>query len=189
MTLPSLFSTLRGEVKATVPFSPKNAGWEKRAQVQPSTGKPDQKEPYQMQYGENMKGMGLPEEVPPGFREQSLGYMHQVQKVSEKLMVCFAQGLGLVDDLFTKFHDVSKPNIQTVLRALHCFALDPTSPVPDGHCRAGTHVDWDLLTLLFQKLGQSGLEIRPGRGVLTAFGARDTWTKIEPVAGEIVCNM
>lgn len=183
------FFALPDEVKATVPFSHKNTGWEKKSQVRPSTGKPDQKESYQMQYGDNMKGMWLPEEVLPGFREQSLGFMHQVQTVSEKLMVCFARGLGLADDFFTKFHDVSKPNIQTALRALHYFALDPTIPVPDRHCRAGAHADWGLLTLLFQKPGQSGLEICPGRDVFTAFGAGDIWTKIEPVAGEVVCNM
>lgn len=183
------FFALPDEVKATVPFSPRNTGWEKRAQVRPSTGRPDQKESYQMQYGANMEGAWLPDAVLPGFREQSLAFMHRVQTVSEKLMACFARGLGLADDFFTRCHDVSKPNIQTVLRALHYFALDPTAPVPDGHCRAGAHADWDLLTLLFQKPGQSGLEICPGRDVFTAFGAGDAWTKIEPVAGEIVCNM
>ena len=38
------------------------------------------------------------------------------------------------------------------------------------------------MTLLFQKAGQSGLEICPGREVSTSFGYGDTWTKVEPNA-------
>lgn len=45
------------EVKARVPFSPQhNAGWEKNAQIRPSTGAVDRKESYQMQFGEGMNG-------------------------------------------------------------------------------------------------------------------------------------
>lgn len=45
------------EVKEKVPFSPKhNAGWEKNKQVRPSTGAPDRKESYQMQFGSGMDG-------------------------------------------------------------------------------------------------------------------------------------
>lgn len=183
------FFSLPDDVKATVPFSHKNTGWEKKAQIRPSTGVADQKESYQMQFGELMDGMWLPEDAIPGFKDQSLGFMAKVQKVSEKLMVCFARGLGFPDDYFIKVHDISRPNIQTVLRALHYFAVDPTVPTPEGYCRAGAHADWDFLTLLFQRPGQSGLEICPGREAFTAFGLGDTWTKVEPAAGEIVCNM
>ncbi|KAK6855772.1 leucoanthocyanidin dioxygenase [Apiospora arundinis] len=176
------FFALPDEVKATVPFSRRNVGWEKAAQVRPSTGVPDQKESYQMQYGANMEGMWLPEATLAGFREQSLQFMHKVQRVSERLMVCFARGLGFPDRYFVEYHDVTKPNIQTVLRLLHYFALDPTQVVPVDYYRAGAHADWDLLTLLFQRPGQSGLEICPGREVFTAFGLGDVWTKI-------VCNI
>ncbi|KAI0122975.1 hypothetical protein BJ170DRAFT_119721 [Xylariales sp. AK1849] len=183
------FFSLPDEVKATVPFSHRNSGWEKGAQIRPSTGKADQKESYQMQFGELMDGMWLPEETLPGFREQSLAFMRRVQSVSQKLMVCLARGLGFSDDYFVKAHDISKPNIQTVLRALHYFAVDPTTHTPEGYHRAGAHADWDFLTLLFQRPGQSGLEICPGREVFTAFGLGDTWAKVEPAAGEIVCNI
>ncbi len=104
-------------------------------------------------------------------------------------MVCFARGLGFDDDYFVKFHDLSRPNFQTVLRALHYFALDPAVPTPEGYYRAGAHADWSFLTLLFQRAGQSGLEICPGREAFTEFGLGDEWTKVEPADGEIVCNM
>lgn len=183
------FFSLPDSVKANVPFSHSNTGWEKMAQVRPSTGAADQKESYQMQYGAAMEGMWLSEDALPGFREQSLSFMHRAQEVSEKLMVCFARGLGFEDDYFVKAHDVSRPSAQTVLRLLHYFELDPSRPTPEGYYRAGAHADWDFVTLLFQRPGQSGLEICPGREVFTEFGIGDRWTKVEPAAGEIVCNM
>jgi len=50
--------------------------------------------------------------------------------------------------------------------------------VPEGYYRAGAHADWDFVTLLFQRKGQSGLEICPGREVVTTFGIGDEWTKV-----------
>ncbi|KKY24983.1 putative leucoanthocyanidin dioxygenase [Phaeomoniella chlamydospora] len=183
------FFSLPEDVKSTVPFSHKNVGWEKAKQIRPSTGKADQKESYQMQYGQNMEGMWLDEESIPGFKNKCLEFMHKVHAVSAKLMTCFARGLGFPDDYFIKAHDITKPNCQTVLRLLHYFAVDRSVPAPEGYYRAGAHADWDFLTLLFQKSGQSGLEICPGREVFTAFGAGDTWTKVEPSEDEIVCNI
>ena len=109
--------------------------------------------------------------------------MKQAQSVSEKLMICFARGLGFDDDYFVKAHDVTRPESQTVCRLLHYFET-PELPNPTGEVyhRAGAHADWDLLTLLFQKAGQSGLEICPGREVSTSFGYGDAWTKVEPDA-------
>ncbi|KAI0201074.1 oxoglutarate/iron-dependent oxygenase [Astrocystis sublimbata] len=183
------FFALSDEVKATVPFAARNVGWEKQAQVRPSTGQPDQKESYQMQYGPSMDGAWLSEDAIPGFRGASQAFMRQAQGVSEKLMTCLARGLGFDDDHFVRAHDVADPDIQTVLRLLHYLPLDPETPVPETYYRAGAHTDFGLLTLLFQRPGESGLEICPGREVFTEFGRGDTWTKVEPVEGEIICNI
>jgi len=183
------FFTLPDETKSLVPFTTKNAGWEKKAQFRPSTGQPDQKESYQMQFGSNMDGLWLSDSTLPGFQPEALAFMKNCQAVSEKLMLCFARGLGFADDFFIRAHDVSRPESQTVLRLLHYFALDPSQPVPPDFHRAGAHVDWDFITLLFQRPGQSGLEICPGRDASTAFAIGDTWTRIEPEEGEIVCNI
>jgi isopenicillin N synthase-like dioxygenase len=182
------FFSLPDGVKATVPWSSKNVGWEKNAQVRPSTGMPDTKESYQLQFGENMNDVWIDESHLPGFKAASMEFMTRVQGISEKLMRCFARGLGFPEDFFIKAHDVSRPNSQTVCRLLHYFALPEESDGKVYH-RAGAHADWDFLTLLFQKAGQSGLEICPGREVVTEFGIGDVWTKIEPKTGEIVCNI
>lgn len=188
----SRFFSLPDEVKARVAFSPsRNAGWEKNAQIRPSTGAADRKESYQMQFGANMDGKWLPDTTLPNFQHSALGFMHQVQAISEKLMKCFAYGLGFQADHFIRAHDVRRPESQSVCRLLHYFEV-PDDKERGGEVwhRAGAHTDWDLLTLLFQKEGQSGLEICPGREVSTSFGYGDTWTKVEPSAtGAIICNI
>jgi isopenicillin N synthase-like dioxygenase len=186
------FFALDDSIKAKVPFSPtNNAGWEKNAQIRPSTGAVDRKESYQMQFGAGMNGRWLDDDnVLPNFKTEALSFMHQVQTVSEKLMVCFARGLGFPDNYFINAHDVARSDSQTVARLLHYFESPQASNGQVFH-RAGAHTDWDFLTLLFQKAGQSGLEICPGREVSTSFGYGDTWTKVEPDAASnaIVCNI
>ncbi|RAK96799.1 leucoanthocyanidin dioxygenase [Aspergillus ibericus CBS 121593] len=182
------FFSLSDDIKATVPWNANNVGWEKKAQIRPSTGQPDTKESYQLQFGENMIGLWMDDKHLPGFKATSLSFMHRVQEVSERLMRCFARGLGFDDDFFIKCHDVSRPNEQTTMRLLHYYAL-PSQPDGKTYHRAGAHADWDFLTLLFQKEGQSGLEICPGREVVTEFGIGDEWTRVEAHTGDIVCNI
>ncbi|GLA15508.1 hypothetical protein AnigIFM62618_002049 [Aspergillus niger] len=182
------FFSLPDDIKATVPWNANNVGWEKKAQVRPSTGQPDTKESYQLQFGENMTDLWMSDAHLPGFKDTSLTFMHRVQEVSERLMICFARGLGFSDEFFIKCHDVSRPNEQTTMRLLHYYAL-PDQPDGKTYHRAGAHADWDFLTLLFQKEGQSGLEICPGREVVTEFGIGDEWTRVEAHTGDIVCNI
>lgn len=153
------FFSLPDDVKEKVPFSSAhNAGWEKNSQVRPSTGAADKKESYQMQFGANMEGKWLDDADIPGFKESSLTFMGHAQEVSEKLMLCFARGLGFPDDYFIKAHAIKRPESQTVARLLHYFETPKQTNGEVWH-RAGAHTDWDLITLLFQKAGQSGLEV------------------------------
>ena len=193
------FFALPDDSKGTVPWSAKNVGWEKNAQIRPSTGTADMKESYQLQFGmyfgvifgnewmliimdcvgENMKDSWISEDELPSFKDTALDFMQRTQAVSERLMLCFARGLGFADDYFVKAHDVSQPDSQTTLRLLHYFAIDKSVRVPEGYFRAGAHADWDFLTLLFQRPGQSGLEICPGREVVSDFGIGDEWTRVD----------
>lgn len=59
---------------------------------------------------------------------------------------------------------------------------------PD-YFRAGAHADFDVLTLLFQREGQDGLELCPGRKLSTEFGYGDEWTPIKVERGAIVINV
>ena len=55
--------------------------------------------------------------------------------------------------------------------------------------KQGAQPDFDVLTLLFQRPGETGLEVCPGREASTSFGWGDTWYPVEPEQGAIVCNV
>jgi isopenicillin N synthase-like dioxygenase len=81
---------------------------------------------------------------------------------------------------------------QCTLRYLHYppMDVDTLSKLTGGseamHWRAGPHTDWDCITLLFQRLGQSGLEC--------SANPRDTskpqgWAAVPPTDGGIAINI
>ena len=187
------FFSLPDTIKATVPFSSQhNSGWESKSQIRPSTGAADNKESYQMQFSSHhMSGKWLSDSILPNFQPNAMSFMHQCQTVSAKLMICFARGLGFPDTYFLDSHDSTRPDCQTVCRLLHYFETPRSSTNGETRHRAGAHTDWDLLTLLFQKAGQSGLEICPGREASTDFAIGDVWTKVEPSVSSnaIICNI
>jgi isopenicillin N synthase-like dioxygenase len=111
-----------------------------------------------MQFRQNMSGRWIDDKDLPGFKDACLQFMRHAQQVSEQLMVCFASGLGFPDDYFVKVHDVSHPRSQTVAPLLHYFETPEETGGEKWH-RAGAHTDWSLFTLLFQKAGESGLEV------------------------------
>jgi isopenicillin N synthase-like dioxygenase len=99
-----------------------------------------------MQFGENMQDLWISDSEVPGFKNQSLSFMHEVQGVSEKLMRCFARGLGFDDDYFINWHDVKQPNSQSTLRLIHYFETPETNDGVEYH-RAGAHADWVCVTV------------------------------------------
>jgi isopenicillin N synthase-like dioxygenase len=135
----------------------------------------------------------------------------QVHRLSEKLLQCFSEALGLGGTLVQE-HDVARDGVLAALRLLHypdvarqefpasywragaarlwgaCMVVQPcillagrldwhrhrqacTTPPTTLALPAGAHTDFDTLTLLFQRVGQGGLEVCPGREVSTEFAA------------------
>lgn len=178
------FFALPDAVKARCPHSKAdNVGWESRAQVRPSIGTPDQKESYQITRP-RMAGLWPDEADLPGFRADMLQFEAQCWQVAMRVLSCFAERLGFDRDFFTDAHDPARPAYQSTLRLLHYFAIPAEARGSLDHWRAGAHTDFDCLTLLFQRTGQGGLQVCPGRD-------RDTqsWTPIEPADDVITCNI
>ncbi|MDE1186779.1 MAG: 2-oxoglutarate and iron-dependent oxygenase domain-containing protein [Pantoea sp.] len=173
------FFALPESEKARHPLS-RNAGWEYRAQIRPSTGKPDQKESYQITLP-RMAGLWPDDDTLPGFRDEIMKFERQCWAVGMKLLSCFALKLGFPEDFFSHAHEPSHATYQSTLRMLHYFAI--TGEV-DGPWRAGAHTDFDCLTLLFQRDGQGGLQVCPGKEM-----EEQVWTPIAPLDGLITCNI
>ncbi|KAI8578606.1 hypothetical protein K450DRAFT_281655 [Umbelopsis ramanniana AG] len=182
------FFALPDEIKAKTPMDKtRNAGWEKLAQIRPSTGVADLKESVQLGW-QNVDDLWPTQEDAPGFKTQSLHFMEQCQDVSMKILSCLAIGLGFEEDFFLSKHDVTQPDCQQTLRCLHYHDITGKT-FPPEYWRAGAHTDFDTLTLLFQKPGENGLEVCPGREASTDFAVGDAWSPINPGEGEIVCNI
>ncbi|RSH93110.1 hypothetical protein EHS25_007463 [Saitozyma podzolica] len=110
--------------------------------------------------------------------------------LSVKVMECFAEGLGLPLDTFTT-GTVSPPGFadsQSTFRLLHYHSTENKIFGPN-FWRAGAHADFDVLTMLFQRDGEGGLEVCPGRKVVGDFGMGTEWFPVEARMDQIVCNI
>ncbi len=179
----SLFA-LPDRVKAQYPLKKAlNAGWEKRSQVRPSIGVPDQKESYQITRP-HMDGLWPTEAELPGFQAAMLDFESRCWTVAMRVLSCFAFKLGLDSGFFTRAHDPSRASYQSTLRLLHYFALTPEQRRQAGPWRGGAHTDFDCLTLLFQRAGQGGLQVCPGAEM-----QGEAWTAVPPLENRITCNI
>lgn len=176
------FFALPETVKAQYPLT-HNAGWESRAQVRPSTRTPDQKESYQITRP-LMDGLWPSEQVLPQFQHTMLAFESRCWQLGMKLLSCFALKLGFPEHFFQQAHNPNHADYQSTLRMLHYYATDPQQVTPSGQWRAGAHTDFDCLTLLFQRPGQGGLQVCPGKD-----RESQQWTSIEPSEEVITCNI
>lgn len=114
--------------------------------------------------------------------------MQQCHQVSSQILTCLALGLGFEADFFTRNNDITQEDCLNTLRCLHYHDITGQS-FPPEYWRAGAHTDFDVLTLLFQRPGEDGLEVCPGRETSSEFGHGDVWASVHPQEGEIVCNL
>jgi isopenicillin N synthase-like dioxygenase len=164
----------------------KNVGFESYSQIRPSTGLPDNKESLQLGFA-GMDGIFPSQQDCPCFEATAKEFQSQCLQLAKKLLSCFATGLGLPTDFFEAPHDVTQEDSQCTLRCLYYPAIGLDTP--RGAWRAGSHTDFDTLTLLFQRIGQGGLEVCAGREAVTDYGGGDTWTPVEPTENAITINI
>ncbi|MBN9412188.1 MAG: isopenicillin N synthase family oxygenase [Burkholderiales bacterium] len=176
------FFALPDEVKGQYPLA-RNAGWESRKQVRPSTGTADQKESYQITRP-RMAGLYPTEEELPGFKATMLAFEEASWAVGMRVLSCFADKLGFDREFFTRAHDPSSETYQSTLRMLHYYAIPPEAQDKLDLWRAGAHTDFDCLTLLYQRQGQGGLQVCPGKEM-----DAQEWTSIPPEEDYITCNI
>ncbi|MET0900559.1 MAG: 2OG-Fe(II) oxygenase family protein [Mycobacterium sp.] len=175
------FFALPDEVKSRWPKR-YNSGWEQLTQVRPSVGTPDQKESYQVTLS-NMDGLWPSEDDLAGFRSTVMAFEHRCWALAMELLSLFAGKLGFDQEFFTRAHDPLSDTYQSTLRLLHYFAL-PAEADLTGVWRAGAHTDFDCLTLLFQREGQGGLQVCPGKEM-----DAQQWTSVQPSEEAITCNI
>lgn len=167
----------------------RNAGWEYRSQIRPSTKTADEKESYQITLP-HMETLWPTQQDVANFTMTMLAFEEKVWQLNMDILSCFAEKLGFTTDFFTKAHQRSSPHYQSTLRLLHYFPVNKEQ-AKNNLWRAGAHTDFDCLTMVFQQDNQGGLQVCPGKDI-----KRDTseqplvsWTDVKPVTGVITCNI
>ncbi len=101
-----------------------------------------------------------------------------------KMLDCFAERLGFAPGFFTDGHKPDTLEYQSTRLLLHYQGLEDARPEDFRFWRAGAQTDFDCLTLLHQKAGQSGLQVCPGKD---SEGRAIAWTDVPPLGGVITC--
>lgn len=138
-----------------------NSGYEHFAQVRPSTGLADQKESLQITAREGAMAGGWPrvDEFEPAATEL-LARAHALAQRILSLLEPVACA-HLEPGTLARAHTTWGPAGQCTLRMLHYPPVERPEAVPEGYWRAGPHTDWCCVTLLFQQVGEPGLECAP----------------------------
>ncbi|KAK9858654.1 Oxoglutarate/iron-dependent dioxygenase [Penicillium brevicompactum] len=98
-------------------------------------------------------------------------------KTCNRILTLLALGLEMEEDFFTNRHDPTSGPTGSILRYLYypsIFSPETAAYKHDKDVRAGAHSDYGSITLLFQRPGQPGLEIRTPEG---------TWAPVPIVPG------
>lgn len=102
-----------------------------------------------------------------------------------RIVSCFSVALGFPENHLNEAMNVEAEDNLTQMRMLHYMASENAT----GTWRAGTHTDIGCLTLLFQRDGEDGLEVCPGRQSHTDFAVGDTFYPVPAKTGPIVVNI
>ena len=89
-----------------------------------------------------------------GFREIWESYYSEMESLAKRIMVAFAEALGLESSYFHSFIN----NPISALRAL--YYPETKDIIIDKQQRAGAHTDYGSLTILLPQTGTTGLQIK-----------------------------
>jgi isopenicillin N synthase-like dioxygenase len=160
-----------------------NTEWDDKPQIRPLTGTADQKESYQITVP-RMAAL-WPWDLPE-FKTTMLAFEQMHWMVAMQTLSCLATNLSFEPEMFLDGHDPLRPEYQSTFRLLHYLPLITATPKDLNEWRAGAYSDFDCLTLLHQRRGQSGLQVCPGQD---PEGSDPTWTDVPAEDHVITCNI
>jgi polar amino acid transport system ATP-binding protein len=110
----------------------------------------------------------------PGFREDVLAYLADVEQLGHRLVEGLALSLGQPGSYFAD-RGTAEP---LVLLRIFNYPSRPAPAEKDVRFGVGEHTDYGLLTILWQD-DVGGLQIK----------TREGWTSATPIPGTFVCNI
>lgn len=162
-----------------------NRGWEKQSEKRIHVEFPDYKETLSLQLQTSDSTWPKLE----GFQQQSYDFGMKVHRLSVKILAIFSEALGFDADYLVQEHDTAHKDSLSRMRLLNYPDITGTDLPPD-YWRAATHTDYGVLTMLFQRTGEEGLEVCPGRLAHNSFEkSSEDWTSVPATTGHIVVNI
>lgn len=136
---------------------------------------PDIKESFDVGSAEDTLWEDIwPRALMPAFKHSLYALRAQLDRLHANIMQAIALGLNLRADYFTPFFDRREYS----LRLLHYPCIRPGDVSDQGYKRAGTHTDYNQITLLLQDQV----------GGLQVMNSADQWVDVEPEPGAIIVN-
>lgn len=94
----------------------------------------------------------------PQFEPTSKMFMEGCHRVGTRILQLLERKLGKPSGSISDTHTLWGPEGKCVLRLLHYPPTEQLDPPPANQWRAAPHTDFATLTLLFQRVGQGGLQ-------------------------------
>ena len=134
------------------------SGFEHFTQVRPSTGVADQKESIQVTARKGVMDERWPSE---NFKNKTEALMNAANRLAGEILDLLEPRAVPTNEpgTISKSHTLWADDGQCTLRFLNYPPLPAESTeklLQEGYWRAGPHTDWDNVTLLFQRTGETG---------------------------------
>lgn len=165
-------------------------GYEKATQVHPSSGIPDIKENFLMAARKDAMNSFWPTEM-PDFELKAKQFIKESHKLGTHILRLLEMKLGMDQGQITDCNTLWGDESKCVLRLLHYPATDGVSGSKDqNQWRAAPHTDFALLTLLFQKVGEGGLQCATRHHSKKVTESNPLgWQPVPPIDGAITVNI
>ena len=209
--LSTQFFNLHPNVKHQYPFNvEKNSGYEYMTQKPPTTGVVDLKETFQVTAREGcmdnlwptdnnkdlQEGKGGEEDDDlVSFQNVTMDFINNSHTLACRILSLLESKAcpHVAPGTLANSHQLWGKDGQCTLRLLHYPATndtendadnDDTSSSEPTRWRCGAHTDWGSLTLLFQRMGEDGLECQR-----RTKDDSEAWVEVPPIEGGITVNI
>lgn len=146
-------------------------------------------------------GSKWPEPLGDDWRDLSLTLQEETHNVALKILQCFAIALGRGEHYFSEPFDINSEENPSFMAWNYYPPIPEDAKLEDLPARLHAHADMDVITLLYQRPEDRGLEIAPGKeidhnpeldkigNIWDAVPTAKSWTALDPIPGCITVNI
>lgn len=206
--LSTQFFNLDLNVKHQYPFNvEKNSGYEYMTQKPPTTGVVDLKETFQVTARDGCmdnlwptadNNEGKEKEELASFQNETMDFINNTHALACRILSLLESKAcpHVAPGTLANSHQLWGKDGQCTLRLLHYPPTTTTTSSSSNNddvtssettrWRCGAHTDWGSLTLLFQRMGEDGLECQRRT---TTDDNGESWVEVPPIEGGITVNI